>query len=239
MPEENATLIRAAFRRSARGSSLILAALYLPAVAILAAVAVAVVFFDVAITSVTRDLADEAGVSPLTGALSTIGVLVWCTTAAVTLFSGTVMSKRGEKRQASFLFCFGLLTLILLLDDLFMFHEDLAPRYLGIPDTITYAVLAGLTAASLIAFRDVIWRSEYLLLILALMYFSFSVVTDASDGLSVGSDWMYLVEDGAKFLGIVSWAGYFVRHAYRQISEEEISAPVRAEDGLEAGGLSE
>jgi len=239
MSEGNVTLIRAAFRRSARGSSLILAAIYLPAVAILAAVVVAAVFFDVAITSVTRDLADEAGVSPLTGLLSTIGILFWCTTAAVTLFSGTVMSKRGEKRQASFLFCFGLLTLILLLDDLFEFHEELAPRYLGIPDAISYAVLAGLTAASLIAFRDVIWRSEYLLLILALMFFSFSVVIDASDGLSVGSDWMYLVEDGAKFLGIVSWAGYFVRHAYRQISEEEISAPLRAEDPLEAAGMRE
>jgi hypothetical protein len=209
--------------------SVILAALYLPAVAILAAVAVAAVFFDVAIPSATRDIADEAGVGPFTGALSSIGILVWCATAAVTLFSGAITSKLGEKRQSSFLFCFGLLTLILLLDDLFMFHEELVPRYLGVPDALTYAALAGLTAASLIGFRDVIWRSEYLLFVLALGFFSFSVAVDVSDGLHIGSDWMYLVEDGAKFLGIVSWAGYFVRHAYQQVSPGQTSAPLRTE----------
>jgi hypothetical protein len=217
------------------GSSLILAAVYLPALAVVGAVAVAAVFFDVAIPSVTRDIADEAGVGPFTGALSNLGILVWCATAAVTLFAGAITSKLGEKRQASFLFCFGLLTLILLFDDLFMLHEELVPRYLGVPDALTYAALAGLTAASLIGFRDVIWRSEYLPLGLALGFFSFSVAVDVTDGLSVGSDWMYLVEDGAKFLGIVSWAGYFVRHGYQQVSAGQTSAPLRREAPLIGG----
>jgi hypothetical protein len=161
----------------------------------------------VALGDLTRDPAAISGVPVYTGFLSNMGMLFWSSTVAVCFFTATFVARRAATRPTGrFLYASGLLTLLLLMDDLFQLHERVFPLSLGIPEPIVFLGYGSMTLVYLTRFRRVILDSEYLLLGLALGCFGLSVAVDVLTDRE-----LYLWEDGAKFVGIVTWLAYFAR----------------------------
>ncbi len=172
---------------------------------------------DIPISRFTRDPAAILGRNPFIGVLSNIGILVWAGCAGVCFFASAVLRARGVKQEwpAFFLFA-GLVTAVLLLDDFFLLHERIIPRYLGISERILFPVYAAMVMGYLATFKNNLPRTNYLLLVLALGMFGLSLAVDRFPE-SILS-WHHLFEDGFKLLGIVGWFGYFVTSAYRVVT---------------------
>jgi hypothetical protein len=168
----------------------------------------------ISLGKLTRDPAAINGVHPLVGTLSHLGVLMWCAAGAVCLFSAGLLKGPAWRESRRFLIATGCLSMALLTDDLFLVHELLSQRYLGLPESATYGVLAAATVAWLVRFRGVILAGEWLPLAAALILLALSMLADlVFQDLPRHAEWMYLVEDGAKFLGIAAWLGYCTRCA--------------------------
>lgn len=197
-------------------------ATYIPAIAVLSLLValIAIVRLDVAVF--TMDPTAYLGVHPLTGLLSNLGVLLWCASASISLFAALVVARSGKRDRVSFLLASSLLAFFLLFDDLFLFHEDLAQRYLGIGQKTVIGALALWVLAWLVCYRRVIVETDYGALIAATVLLSVSVLLDQVQGflqVRIGN-WVYLVEDAPKWVGIASWCSYFVQTSYRSLVEK-------------------
>jgi hypothetical protein len=187
-----------------------------PAGLVLVAIAAFSAIQQVPVSDITRDPTAIANVHPLTGFLSNLGILLWCATASICLFASAVVSGNGERRTRSFLFFAFVLSAYLLLDDLFLIHESLAHRYLGVGEK-TVILLSGLSLlAFLFVFRTEILSTNYMMLLIALVMFASSVIVDyfSVRALSGFERWVHLFEDGFKWMGIASWCGYFSRTSF-------------------------
>jgi hypothetical protein len=163
----------------------------------------------------TSDIFSIAHVSSFTGVLSDCDSFGWCTAAAITFFAGGAMRHRLSSTEFKFMMFSGGLSSYLLFDDFFMFHEQLAPQYLGLSEHDIYIVLGVMVLSYLFAFRQVILQTNFFLLFFAVSCLGMRVVTDTlSPWLWRLLDWEYLIEDGFKWLGIVSWAVYFGNTSY-------------------------
>jgi hypothetical protein len=203
--------------RQARGLAPLLAALYVPATALLLGAVVASHVKRLPFGMFTRDPTTIMGANPLIGVLSSVGVLGWCATASLCLFTWGVTRHRVAGWLGDvFLLIPGLLTTALMMDDLFEIHEVLAPRYIGVPDDLLIVPYGLLAMGWVVAFRRRILRTEYLLLLIAAGGFTVSVVVDTLTDAPYNS--RYLLEDGFKFLGIVGWLGYFGRVCFRELT---------------------
>jgi hypothetical protein len=155
-------------RRQARELAPLLAALYLPATALLLAGVIASYVKRLSFGFFTSDPTMVLGASPFTGAISNIGVLGWCATATLCLFTWAVTRHRtGGGIGDAFLLIPGLLTASLMADDLFQIHEVLLPLYVGGPDDLLIVPYALIGLGWLVAFRRRILKTEYLLLLIA------------------------------------------------------------------------
>ena len=156
------------------------------------------------IDHLTRDPASLTHSSVYLGFLSTVGLLFWAAAAAVCILGASLVSgSRLQSRLVRFLRASAFLTLVLLLDDAFLVHERVLPRYAGVPQRLVYLVYVLLLVVYLVRFRAVIFETDYFLLGLALILFGFSIVSDLI--------WDSPLEDGTKFAGIVTWTVYFGR----------------------------
>lgn len=193
---------------------------FVPSVLILAAIAIASILTHEDMSVFTRDVASIADIHPLSGFLSSLGILLWCTAASVCLFAA--MAARGfiPREKFRFLVSSSLFSAYLMLDDLFLFHEELARMYLGVKEDVIYVIIALAAAAYFIGFRRVILRSDYGILVLAVALLAASVASDVflDPLLPHIGHWEYFIEDGAKWLGITSWCSYFVLTSYRFVT---------------------
>lgn len=160
----------------------------------------------------TRDPISVARVPAYTGFVSQTGILFWSATAAICIFSAVVLTKtHGDAETKRFMAVAGLLSLVLGLDDAFLLHEKVFP-FLGVPELAVYAGYGGLALGFLFRFRSLISGTESVLLGAALTFFAVSIAVDLllPSGV-VGRNMHYLLEDGSKLVGIVSWLAYFFR----------------------------
>ena len=184
---------------------------FIPTIAILAALVVVRVFFHVSMSDMTSDVTTIAKIHPLSGILSNLGILVWCAAASICAFAAMTLRTIKPRDTFWFLLFSALVSSYLMIDDCFQFHQ-LASRYLGLNDKIIYMALGIAVTVYLIAFRRVIARTNYGFLVVAIGFLTRSVIIDAFliPYLRRYGDWMYLFEDGTKWLGIVSWGSYYV-----------------------------
>jgi hypothetical protein len=188
--------------------------LYVPTLAVLGVAVILSVKADVPISYLTRDPVAIPDRHPFFGLLSNIGVLLWAVCAGVCVFASAVLRARAVKEgwPAFFLFA-GLITAVLLIDDFFLLHEWIFPAHLGIDERFTLPLYGVIVLVHLAWFRRLIQRTEYLLLLFAFGLFGLSVIVDQWP--KPMQSWLFLLEDGFKLFGIVSWFGYFVTSAYR------------------------
>ena len=184
--------------------------LYLPIFALLFLVVLAAVSSrDIALSSLTRDMAAVAHVHPLIGVVSNIGILLWCATAVICLFSSSLLRQQGLHAEARFLLWGGLMTIVLLFDDLFMIHEYIAPIHFHVNEKVVLASYVCAAGAYLLSQRRLILAANYQMLATALVLFTASVLVDLTES----HGWWNLAEDSFKILGIASWLGYFAGRA--------------------------
>jgi hypothetical protein len=186
-----------------------LLALFVPVLALLVLVISAVFTWHIPLSTLTRDMASIAHVHPLIGVVSNVGILLWSATAVICLFSSSLLRQQGRHAEARFLLWAGLMTLVLLVDDLFMVHEYIAPVHFHVNEKVVLASYAAAPGAYLLSHRRLILGANYLLLAAAMALFTVSMAVDIADG----SGWWRLAEDGGKVLGIASWLGYHAGRA--------------------------
>ena len=71
-----------------------------------------------------------------------------------------------------------LLTTILMFDDLFLIHEEVAPDHLHIPEKLVYVLYGALALGFFVGFLSQILKTDYLLLVAACLLFVVSVASD-------------------------------------------------------------
>jgi hypothetical protein len=166
----------------------------------------------------SRDPIQTLNGKPYIGILSNIGIIFWCATSAILFYSSKISAllKRPES-ETSFLFFGGLITILLLVDDLFLIHDVVFPEYLKIDEKVFF-VFYGLSLIALVFYyRAIVLKTDYILLVIAFASFGSSVLTDIIDALGIDITQLYVFEDGLKFLGIISWFAYFTRTSFRFI----------------------
>jgi len=138
-------------------------------------------------------------------------------------FCGVLLAKIKPRELSSFYFTSGAITSLLLIDDLFLIHEVVFPKHLKIPEELVFSVYAILIFLYLLKFKQTIQNTEFLPLIFAFAFFGLSVSVD-SRLIPIPQSWLenqgqYLLEDGAKLIGIISWYIYFVRTCMTQVKQ--------------------
>lgn len=193
-----------------KGDVGILTVMLLPGAVAMIVVGAAAYFSDARLGMFTRDPMAVARMHPLTGVISNLGAILWTAGAALPLFTWFALRTMGSAgRFQGVLLGGGLLTTLLLFDDLFMLHEALYPRYLGLGAESEGPILGvyGLCmAAYLVRGRARLLEARPFLLAAALGLFALSVVGDQFVARDVVGRHMF--EDGLKFLGIAAWLAF-------------------------------
>lgn len=211
-------------RRELRWTALLV---WLPGVAVLA---VAVLFSLAAGTSMRSLLQDATTVleAPFyIGSVSLLGVILWSMAAAVCFVAAFVPKPHVMDPWRRFFIVSGAFTGILLVDDAFLLHDEILPRYAGISGELYGVAYVLATAAYLVAFRNTIRRTNYWILVVALAFFGVSATVDVGSGVVgdiIGPRWIILLEDGAKLLGIGTWLAYFASVARLTLIPSPVAA---------------
>lgn len=187
------------------------AVLYLLVTILLCSIVLVNLYTGIPLEIFTKDLATVADVNPFVGVVSSVGVLFWCIGASICLFTFSNIVRQGNKINdyTFFLLFFGLTTFILLFDDLFLFHEFVAPIILNISQKLIYLFYGILVLFGIVRFRKIIFQTEWIILCLAFVFFALSITIDLFDSLLVLPSSVFF-EDSFKLFGIVSWVCYLV-----------------------------
>lgn len=194
-----------------------LAGVYFPAGLVVGLVVVASELTGLPVSTFTRDPAQVTQSSPYVGFLSNLGILLWCASAAVCFLAfGLLRTRPGETTAAGFFLASALLSTWLLLDDLFLLHEEFLWRQLGLGERKIFAGYGLLVLLYLAYYRRVIIRdSNGLLLLLALGWFALAMVFDRVRHHQ--PDLNQLLEDAPKFFGLATWLAYFGRTCFQHL----------------------
>jgi hypothetical protein len=172
------------------------------------------------------DLAATAEVSPFLGAVSTVGGMLWVSATAIALFSGRLLVRSQWVREGKFLIYFGLLSLLLAIDDIFQLHEKVLGQIPNLGQPLYLALYGGLALVFLYTQRGLIKGDHWLTFLAAIGFLAISAITDNLKDQSlheillgsVGAEktferFLYLLEDTAKLIGILLWLVYAVQKA--------------------------
>jgi hypothetical protein len=189
-----------------------------------------------------RDAASTVEEPFFLGAMSNLGAVLWFAAGAICLFAAGVLRRiEPASERASFFFAAGLLTVMMALDDLLQFHEEIVAEVifarksiLGLFDGEIFVMGFYVLALSVILIRwnGLIRTTDYLFLLVALAFFILGMAADR--GIIGGSvvkdkEVRVILEDGCKFLGITGWLHYFARSARQQVLSA--LSPRTASDG--------
>ena len=141
------------------------------------------------------------------GAISTLGIMLWASTAALAMFAGFIFYIIDDRAELGFALHVGLLSGWLAIDDAYLLHELVLPR-LGVPQLFVLASIGFALFMLLIVHRSILLRAAWWLLAFAVLMFAISASVDIIMP-GVTSTWL-VVEDGSKFIGIVAWCVFFV-----------------------------
>jgi hypothetical protein len=119
--------------------------------------------------------------SPLAGAASMLGLLIWAGAAAI-CFTGAILLRQGTggAHDFRFLLTAGALTMLALLDDAYLLHERVAGRHLGGEEVflVVYLVLGSFWV---VAFLPQLRESDVSLLLVALLAFAASAAIELAE----------------------------------------------------------
>lgn len=148
------------------------------------------------------------------GFFSHFGILFWCGTAILCFYTRIILRNTStDSEQLKFLFYSGLLTSLLLFDDLFLLHEDVFPEFLNLNKATVYLVYVNIIILYLLLFRREILNSEFIILMVASMLIAISQFVDMLP-MPIPED--SFLEDAVKLFGIVTWFIYYARYCFQR-----------------------
>lgn len=163
----------------------------------------------------TKDPVQIMGEPFYLGLFSNVGILLWCGSVVVCFFSRSLVPNVEDKKAIRvFLFYSGLVTLLLLLDDLFLMHEEVFPKYIGVPEKGIFVIYSNILLLYLILFRDTILKTDYVILVLAFFLIGVSTFVKRIP-MPIPED--TFLEDAVKLFGIICWFIYFLRLGYKEL----------------------
>lgn len=161
----------------------------------------------VKMTKLSQDPLAQIGQPFYLGMISNFGILLWAATASLALFTSFhLKSNVTHSQRAGFLQWAGILSLLLMSDDLLMLHEQVFPDYLHLSENLVYAGYMVYMSIFFIKFwRLIFFQVNYKLLASAFFFFGLSMAIDI-DILPGGID----IEDSFKILGITTYSYFFI-----------------------------
>ena len=194
------------------------AAVYALAAGFLAALWIVTYATDRDFSYVSRDPSALADEKLFFGMLSQAGGLCWAMAAGIALFAAAQLAiALGADRRAGFLAFVGAITAMLGVDDVFLVHENVFPDLTGLPEHSLFVVYVIVMGVGLLVFRDRVLADRSPFLPAALALFATSIVADVLLEGDDPSSVHFLIEDGAKFLAIVSWLLFVVHLGTRSV----------------------
>jgi hypothetical protein len=163
-----------------------------------------------------RDPAAAFDFAPTAGLFSHLGVLAMAGTGAICVFAAMVLPRGAADRGV--LGMVGALALWLALDDLFMLHEGIFPRVLGIPEPVTLAVYVGLVLGLMWRIGGRVFTQAWLGFWVAAAFLVLMLGTDVM--FEVATPASFLVEEVAKLCGFVLWAAFWIAFAGRVLRRQ-------------------
>jgi hypothetical protein len=162
--------------------------------------------------NLTRDINAIALFPKYMGFISQIGILIWSGSTVVCFFAYFIIRKNKSISVLSKFFAFfGFFSLILGLDDAFLLHEELAHR--GLYEQVFYLVYAVMLILFIFNFWKLFFTTKFVLLGLAGMFLSLSILADQLYGSN------YLLDDSFKISGIIFWFMYFFTTSFNFVSK--------------------
>lgn len=162
---------------------------------------------DVPVTDLLRDTTAVLDGEFYVGLFSTTGIALWASAGAICIL---LLSSRAPESPRDLLIAGAVVSLMLAADDAYLIHETVG-AFVGIPDVFIFT-LYGIVAIALF------WRSrKYLasrpnvsVFVAAVLLLGLSLGLDVSGELGPWTlPYSSVIEDVAKFLGIVSWLTFF------------------------------
>jgi hypothetical protein len=173
---------------------------------------------NVPLAYMTRDPSVTMDAEPYIGIVSNVGILLWCMATVTCVFSAIILAPRKAYRTITlFLLCSGSISLLFLFDDLLMLHEAILPNLLNISEKEVFLGYAGMLFGYFVAFWRQIIATNALIMGIALGFFGLSIGIDLFD---LPGDIAYMLEDSAKFTGIVNWCNYFIMTTLTYVRRE-------------------
>ncbi|MGE3289115.1 MAG: hypothetical protein AB7J32_23865 [Pseudonocardia sp.] len=161
--------------------------------------------------------------------------------AAVALFSAWIVRRyRGPGMQSSFLLAAGAFSCILLIDDMYQFHDYVLVRFFNLDERVVYAVYALVAAALVWRWGRHVARRDSSLVLVAMIAVAVSVTVDQV--VDKTWPWFHVLEDGCKMLGFTLWAVFQIRTGARMVTaliEEPRTAAPPDVDPVDDGGADE
>lgn len=158
----------------------------------------------------TADPVKLTTTQPYDGLLSNLGVVAWASAAAICLFTALTWWNTADRQLSQLVLGGGVVTSVLLCDDLFMGHDELFPRLFGVTELVATIVLALVPLGYLWFFRRVIHRASWALLAIGVIYLAIMTGIDAVEH-RMALPGHHLWEEGSKFLGLLHWCGYLIQ----------------------------
>ncbi|WP_159267800.1 hypothetical protein [Zhongshania aliphaticivorans] len=151
-------------------------------------------------------LSEDASMSSsrtwLTGALSTLGIILFAMAAGILFFAVSIRKRMGISKRNNPAFWLAVCSFLLLLDDAFQIHETLSSHVFNIPDWVIQIAIGQIIILTLIIFRSAI-QSSFVFALPAIFCWAASVLIDLlSDQFALS---LILLEDSLKLLGIFFW----------------------------------
>jgi hypothetical protein len=162
---------------------------------------------DVPVTDLLRDPSATLEGEWYVGLVSLAGVALWAAAAAICLLC---LGGSPTPGQRSLLLAGGITSVILGADDAFLAHEAIK-NIMGIPSPLTISVY-GVIAVVLFwrAWPYLKTRPDLLVFAAAVVLVAISVVLDAAGEADLPTPpYSAVIEDVAKFLGLVTWVTFF------------------------------
>ena len=164
-----------------------------------------------------NDPAEVEHYSPYVGMLSNWGVILWVAAGVICLFSAVILRHRKSfGPQFRFLVVSGAFSLLLGVDDLYMFHDRVLPRVFHLPEVFFYLLYLLAFVLYLGYFVPRILKYDYLLFTAAFIFF---VISRGFYRLIPYFGHFYTTGDMLKYFGIVFWLAFFYRTALHEVNE--------------------
>lgn len=163
--------------------------------------------------SLARDTTAVLNGHPFVGMISNLGVLLFAMATGISLFCYAFLAIATSPRQAQFFLATGLFTGMLMIDDLFLLHENIFPLMLNISESLVFLFYIVCFCLYCFTFRKHLLNRYSYFFLLAAVFFAVAMTADKIPFLRLvlAQEAGDLLEDGAKMLGIVSWAAFVFR----------------------------